>query len=507
MKNKAIFFDRDGTIIDDVGFIKSITQIKFYPETFDALKMLSDEGFLLFIVTNQVGVARKHISIDELTEVNNFICNKLASEAIKIEEVYICVHDHNDNCECRKPSTYFLKKAAKKYNLDLANCYVIGDHPSDLLTARNCGAKEIYLLSGHGLKHIEEAKKITTNIVPGILSAAEWIKINENINRIYSPNELTDIIDRSAQVLKDGGTVVVPTETVYGLGADATNPEAIKKIFSIKQRPFNDPLIVHISSLGFLSDLVEHISRKAMILIENLWPGPLTIIFKKKPIIPDIATAMLPTVAIRMPLHPIALKLINTAGLPIAAPSANLFSELSPTRFSDISKHILKRADIAIDGGDCIRGIESTIISLIDEKNPIILRAGSVSIEKIESLIGKVNIRTDSTESSEAPGLQKKHYSPKTPLFIVQNIEDISMNKRKNSALLAFSNLDQNSRKGFKNVNILSDNCGFRKAASLLYATLAEFDKQKLEAIYVILPENKLLGRAIRDRLIRAASD
>lgn len=329
----------------------------------------------------------------------------------------------------------------------------------------------------------------------------------ESIKKIHEDKKLMDIIQQTAEILKNGGTAIIPTETVYGLAADARNERAVKKIFEIKRRPFNDPLIVHIPDKEFLSNICAEIPSKALILADKLWPGPLTMVLRKKKIIPDCVTAGLPTVAVRVPMHPITLELLRISQIPLAAPSANLFSSLSPTRFSDLSPEIFGGADIAIDGGDCVFGIESTIISLIDEKEPLILRAGSLNVEKIESLIGKVYFRKSNEESSESPGLKKKHYSPKTPLHLIKNLSDLKNKETKNSALLAFRNLKNLQESNFKIVKILPDDCDFRKAASSLYSTLAELDRANLDAIFAILPNKKDgLGIAIIDRLTRASS-
>ncbi len=503
---KAVFLDRDGTIIEDRGFLKSPSDVVFFPETLEALKILRKEGFLLFIVTNQAGVARKIITEDDMEAVNRHILGELSANGIKIEEVFCCPHDDSDNCECRKPSPFFLKKAADKHRLDLKKSYMVGDHPSDVGAGLNCGAKGIYILTGHGIKHRSEAEKMGALILPDILAAAEWMKICAEIEKIHRDGGLPEKIEKAARAIKGGGTVLMPTETVYGLGADATNPEAVEKIFRIKRRPANDPLIVHVSDMKMLEGIVERIPEKAMLLAERFWPGPLTLVLRKKPIVPDIVTAGLPTVAVRMPMHPIAGELIKKSNCPISAPSANLFSCLSPTRYSDVAGEILQRCDMALSGGDCLRGIESTIVSFSDEEQPALLRAGSLAVEKIESLIGPLARRHSSSGSSEAPGLQRKHYSPRTPLFLIKNPSEVPADKRAKSALICFSEDDLGQVEGFAETRILFGDCEFRSAASSLFSTLSELDRLGLDGIYAVPAEERGLGIAINDRLRRAAA-
>jgi len=503
---KAVFLDRDGTIIEDRGFLKSPSDVVFFPETFEALKILRKEGFLLFIVTNQAGIVRKIITEDDMKAVNRHILGELSANGIKIEEVFCCPHDDSGNCEFRKQSPFFLKKAADKHCLDLKNSYMIGNHPGDVKAGLNCGAKGIYILTGGGIKHRQEAEKTGVLILPDILAASEWIKICAEIEKIHRDGGLPEKIEKAARAIKGGGTVVMPTETVYGLGSDATNPGAVEKIFRIKRRPANDPLIVHVSDMKMLDGIVRGIPDKAMLLAERFWPGPLTLVLKKKPLIPDIVTAGLPTVAVRMPMHPIAVELIKKSNCPISAPSANLFSCLSPARYSDVAAEILDSADSAISGGNCLRGIESTIISFSDEDNPALLRAGSLAVEKIEALIGPISRRHSSGGSSEAPGMQRKHYSPGTPLFLIKSPSDVPDKKRRNSALICFGEPGGSEKRGFAQIRILSADCEFRSAASLLFSTLSELDRLGLDGIYAVPAEERGLGIAINDRLRRAAA-
>ena len=196
-------------------------------------------------------------------------------------------------------------------------------------------------------------------------------------------------IRQAAEIIRRGGIVAFPTETVYGLGADAFQPLAIARIFEVKKRPYFDPLIVHVSSLGDLERLVIDIPQNAKKLVDRFWPGPLTTVLPKKDEVPGIVTAGLPSVAIRMPDHPMALTLIKESGCPIAAPSANLFGYLSSTTAEHVRDQLCDQVDLILDGGPCPVGVESTIVSFLEEK-PRLLRPGGVSLEEIETIIGSV---------------------------------------------------------------------------------------------------------------------
>ncbi|MBU2567700.1 MAG: threonylcarbamoyl-AMP synthase [Elusimicrobia bacterium] len=252
----------------------------------------------------------------------------------------------------------------------------------------------------------------------------------------YSENT----IKRAASILKRGGIVAFPTETVYGLGACARYPGAVAKIFKVKKRPLFDPLIVHISDPRDVDRLCRKVSRKSRKLIERFWPGPLTLIMPKSDAVPDIVTAGLPTVAVRMPAHPVALELIKKAGVPVAAPSANPFGYISPTTARHVAEQIGGKVDLIIDGGACPVGIESTVLDM-SAREPVILRPGGLPVEEIERVIGKVKIsrriktvanpsslRSPGSSSSlclpsslRSPGQLSRHYSPSTPVKIIND--------------------------------------------------------------------------------------
>ncbi len=316
--------------------------------------------------------------------------------------------------------------------------------------------------------------------------------------------KITDeAISRAAEIIRSGKLVVFPTETVYGLGANAFDPEAVIRIFEAKERPKFDPLIVHIADESQLNDICMDINDTAKKLIKNFWPGPLTIIFKKKKIIPDIVTSGLPTVAIRMPSHAVARELIKKAGCAIAAPSANKFSYITPTTAKTVFEQISDKVDMILDDGRSDIGIESTIISVIEE--PVILRPGGLEIEKIEKVIGKIK-SGKSKGKIEAPGQMKKHYAPDTKMEFFTSGTVLPENKK--LGLITFKNLPENKERleSFESIEILSPKGNLHEAARSLFSVLYKLDKMKLDKIYVEKVPEKGIGIAIMDRLKKAVS-
>jgi L-threonylcarbamoyladenylate synthase len=304
-------------------------------------------------------------------------------------------------------------------------------------------------------------------------------------------------ISRAAEILRSGGLVAFPTETVYGLGADALNAVAAAGIFEAKGRPFFDPLIVHIARREDLLLLASRLDPRAEKLIDAFWPGPLTVILPKAPIVPDIVTAGLDTVALRMPSHPVARKLIERAGVPVAAPSANPFGYLSPTTAGHVERQLGGRVDMILDGGPCPVGVESTILKF-DNAGAWLLRPGGLALEEIERIIGPV--ATAIPEGVEAPGQLPGHYSPHTPVIIVDGPEDA---RDDGAAYLAFR--EAPAGRSFTGVEILSPRGDFREAAARLFSALHTLDQCGAAVIYAErLPETGL-GRAIMDRLSRAS--
>jgi L-threonylcarbamoyladenylate synthase len=307
-------------------------------------------------------------------------------------------------------------------------------------------------------------------------------------------------IHRAAGIIKKGGIVAFPTETVYGLGADGFNALAVARIFEAKQRPYFDPLIVHVASPANVKKLVKEIPPGAKTLMEKFWPGPLTIVLLKENNIPDIVTAGLPTVAIRMPDHPMALALIKESRCPIAAPSANPFGYLSPTTAEHVREQLGDRVDLILDGGPCPVGVESTIVSFLEEK-PKLLRPGGVPLEEIESIVGKVESRAADDRPS-APGMLPRHYAPRTPIVLDWIEKDAEFYKDKNIGFLAFQEIKGNNR--FIHIEILSKKGDMREAAANLFAAIRRLDALNLDLILAEPIPEIGLGRAIMDRLRRA---
>ena len=303
----------------------------------------------------------------------------------------------------------------------------------------------------------------------------------------------------AAAILADGGIVAFPTETVYGLGADATNPLAVAKVFEAKKRPSFDPLIVHISHRDQLAPLVTEVPALATQLMDAFWPGPLTIIMEKSDLIPDVVTAGLNTVAVRQPNHPIARKLISLAQKPIAAPSANLFSRTSPTSAAAVLDMLEHRIDGVVDEGECSVGIESTVISFCEEK-PTLLRPGGITLEQLQEVIGEVATLGTHEKKSSAPGRSLRHYAPPCPMYL--NYTEEQMDKS-NAAQLCFSNADKID--GFEHTIVLSETGNTLEAAQHLYSALRTLGALGLATIYAHTAPEEGVGIAVNDRLRRAS--
>jgi L-threonylcarbamoyladenylate synthase len=319
----------------------------------------------------------------------------------------------------------------------------------------------------------------------------------------------TDVA-RAAELLKSGRLVAFATETVYGLGADATNPEAVAKVFAAKGRPKFDPLIVHLASVDQLPAIIEEIPPAAQNLIDAFWPGPLTLLFRKQEIIPDLVTAGLETVAVRIPVHPQALQLLEAANLPVAAPSANKFGQISPTTAAHVAEQLGDEVDYILDGGPCSVGLESTIVSCLGE-TPEILRMGGLSVEQIESVIGKVILRQPSSDpggqaeqehAQLAPGMLKRHYAPSKPLVVVDTLEEVEL--QSGDALLLPE--PQSVSTSVTQTEILSETGDLKECAVHFFAALRRLDASDAERLVAVRFPEEGLGRALNDRLRRASA-
>ena len=305
-------------------------------------------------------------------------------------------------------------------------------------------------------------------------------------------------IQRAAALIRSGGTVAFPTETVYGLGANALSAEASARIFEIKERPHFNPLIVHVPTLEAALALSPAFPRRARALAERFWPGPLTLIVPKPPAIPDIVTAGLPTMAVRVPRHPMALALLTAAGVPIAAPSANLFSTISPSTAAHVEAQLGGKIDLILDGGPCEVGLESTIVAVEDDGPARLLRPGGLSREAIEAVIGKLEIPGRSSNAPLAPGMLDRHYAPGTPMIWRDTLAGAPPPK---TGLITLQ--EPSPGHGFAHIEALSPAGDLNEAARNLFAALRRLDGAGLALIVAERFPDTGLGYAINDRLTR----
>ncbi len=312
-------------------------------------------------------------------------------------------------------------------------------------------------------------------------------------------------IAKAAGIVRAGGLVAFPTETVYGLGANALSAQAVARIFEAKGRPRFDPIIVHVASPEEAEPLWTEVPPLARLLMARFWPGPLTLVLPKSDLIPEIVTAGLPTVAVRMPDHPMALALIREAGCPIAAPSANRFGRPSPTHHDHVLDSLGGRIEAVLACGPTPVGIESTVVSLV-KAPPRVLRPGGTPLEALREVVGEllVDPSKPSQGATSAPGTLPRHYVPQTPLFLLEpgppeGREPLS---RRRCGILAF----RGEWHGFGRVEVLSRSGDLREAAANLFAALHELDRAGLSAIVAEPVPEEGLGVAIMDRLRRAAA-
>jgi L-threonylcarbamoyladenylate synthase len=318
-------------------------------------------------------------------------------------------------------------------------------------------------------------------------------------------------IDQAAAILRRGGLVGIPTETVYGLACLATDIDAVAAIFEAKGRPSFNPLIVHVADADALPELVRDLPTVAAALIDRFWPGPLTLVLPKTDVIDDLVTAGLPTVAVRCPDHPVARKLIERVGAPLAAPSANRYMHVSPTA----AEHVLdlgERVELILDDGPCRTGIESTVIGFAGDGRPCLLRHGGLAVDRIEAIAGplaKVDAFSDDRTPMPGPGMTRRHYAPQTPLRIVdpKSLATSSTFDPATTALLLFSGEHRPTAAGvYRSVVTLSERGDTHEAATRLFAALREIDAIGAKLILATCAPDTGLGPAINDRLTRAAA-
>ena len=316
-------------------------------------------------------------------------------------------------------------------------------------------------------------------------------------------------INTAAEILKNGGVVAIPTETVYGLAANAYNEKAIKAVFKAKGRPQDNPLIVHISDMEMLNEVAEDIPKTAFKCAEKFWPGPLTMVLKRSDKISDCVSAGLSTVAVRMPSEQTAHKIIEEIRLPLAAPSANVSGKPSPTTYTHVINDLDGKIDAVVMGAECTVGVESTVITLAGE-HPVLLRPGAVTMEQLKEILPDITV--DNAVLSElapgqkaaSPGMKYKHYAPQTETFLVEgeNFADF-VNEKHNALAVCFAEESEQ-------IKIPKIVYGERKNpetfANKLFGVLREVDKTGVKTVFVHAPEKSGVGLAVYNRLIRAAA-
>jgi L-threonylcarbamoyladenylate synthase len=342
-----------------------------------------------------------------------------------------------------------------------------------------------------------------------------------NVVRVDAERPDPGVIARAAEIIRRGGLVAFPTETVYGLGANVLDADAVRGIFAAKRRALDDPLIVHLADVSDLPQIVTDVPAAARALADRFWPGPLTIVLPKRPVVPDVATAGLPTVAVRVPSHPVAQALIRAAGLPIAAPSANLFTRASATTAAHVVEDLGDRVNLILDGGPAPHGIESTVVA-VSEHEARLLRPGATTPEALADALSELDppmpLLLGAVGRTASPGLMAKHYSPRASLFLLTGdpaetrpalrraVERALLDGRKVGTLLVDEDapLVADLRDHIQ-VAVLGSEADLGAVAGRLFAAMRNLDAAGCEAIFARDLGSAGFGLAILDRLTRAA--
>lgn len=309
-----------------------------------------------------------------------------------------------------------------------------------------------------------------------------------------------DSIRTAGELLRTGQLVGIPTETVYGLAANAFDDQAVAKIFALKQRPAFDPLIVHLSDVERLDEVAENVPASVRVLIDHFWPGPLTVVLRKRTSISDLVTSGLETVAVRVPAHEVARSIIAEAGVPLAAPSANLFGRISPTMAEHVEESFGNTLPLVVDGGPCEIGVESTVIDC-SEEDLRLLRPGGVTLESLQDVVGEIAVGVQSSAKLNAPGQLAAHYAPRTKLEIQDPVQ--AAPKEKRWGLLWHGN--DPAPAGYEVIINLSPSEDDAEAAAALFRSMRILDAHGVDRIVARAFSEVGLGRAIMDRLRRAA--
>lgn len=312
--------------------------------------------------------------------------------------------------------------------------------------------------------------------------------------------EIGTDVEKAVQLLQHNELVAIPTETVYGLAGNALSKEAVTKIFTVKDRPQFDPLIMHVPSLEKAHDYVAEMPEAAIKLARNFWPGPLTLLLKKKDIVPDLVTSGLDTVGIRCPDHALTRSLLQQLPFPLAAPSANPFGYVSPTKPEHVNEQLGTKIQYILDGGTCPVGIESTIVGF-EKDTPVVYRLGGLSVESIEAVVGSVTLTIHSSSNPKAPGQLKSHYAPRRKVIIGSIGELLKTHNADRIAVLSFQHTYP-----VKHQITLAPSGKTEEAAQHLFEALRTLDKLDIDCIVTELVPEHGLGKAINDRLRRAAA-
>jgi L-threonylcarbamoyladenylate synthase len=337
------------------------------------------------------------------------------------------------------------------------------------------------------------------------------MKRNTLMIQVDSSNPEAGAISRAAEIIRGGGLVAFPTETVYGLGADALNADAVRRIFTAKGRPLDNPIIVHVGRPDDLATLAEGAGAQAFALAERFWPGPLTLVLKKTARVPDAVTAGQETVAVRMPRNEVALALIRASGVPIAAPSANLSERPSGTTGEHVFRDLKGRIDLVLDAGPVEIGVESTVLD-VSTQPPAILRPGAVSAEELEPIIGRVLLGGQKELLARSPGTRHRHYSPRARVILLEEesrgaveplVERYTTEGRRVGVITRRPDLYPNDQA----VVVQAMPEDMEQYARQMFAALRRMDDEGVSEIMVAAVEETGIGVAIMDRLRRAASD
>ena len=329
---------------------------------------------------------------------------------------------------------------------------------------------------------------------------------------IFFENTDENSIEKVGEILRSGGLAAIPTETVYGLAANALDGNAVKRIFEAKGRPSDNPLIVHISDFSQIYRLVKEVPKEAEALRDAFWPGPLTIILPKSDIIPDEVSAGLSTVAIRLPSHPVARAIIDAAGVPLAAPSANVSGKPSPTSAKHVLDDLNGKVEAIIDGGICNVGVESTVITLATPY-PRLLRPGGITLEQLREVLGRVDVDdaviNPLQEGKEAasPGMKYKHYSPKADVYVIDGDEEafvsyINEKADENTIVLCYN--EEAEKINAKKI-LIGEELDYSTQAHLLFDALRKCDELGAKTVYAHIPKKEGVSLAVYNRLMRAA--